>query len=190
MVKRNPNDPASIISNGISQSLVYICIYYKWKPIALIQIVGQTSAGLVQVGIVVQKMEAYEAGPSEAMDVDQQPVQTNGEFSAPAQRGPRASSVPIKHPDYTVGYVYSTEMMAHFSPQGHPERPARIDRIWNTLQNDQLTQKMKWLPIRPVRKEEALLVHSDDHWDKVIAIQCALFRFSLCFIKNTEDVRE
>ncbi|KIK09100.1 hypothetical protein K443DRAFT_671597 [Laccaria amethystina LaAM-08-1] len=116
-------------------------------------------------------MEAYEAGSSEAMDVDQQPVQTNGEISAPAQRGPRASSVPFKHPDYTVGYVYSTEMMAHFSPQGHPERPARIDRIWNTLQNDQLTQKMKWLPIRPVRKEEALLVHSDDHWDKVIAIQ-------------------
>jgi hypothetical protein len=169
------------LTEYLSQKLVYICVYYKWEPIALIQTVGQT-AGRVLVRIVVQKiMEAYEAGSSEAMDVDQQPVQTNGEISAPAQRGPRASSVPIKHPDYTVGYVYSTEMMAHFSPQGHPERPARIDRIWNTLQNDQLTQKMKWLPIRPVRKEEALLVHSDDHWDKVIAIQCALFRLSLFF---------
>ncbi|KAG5639404.1 hypothetical protein H0H81_002936 [Sphagnurus paluster] len=30
---------------------------------------------------------------------------------------------------------------------------------------------MKWLPIRPVKKEEAMLVHSEDHWEKVQAIQ-------------------
>ncbi|KAF9049799.1 histone deacetylase complex protein [Panaeolus papilionaceus] len=84
---------------------------------------------------------------------------------------PRASSVPIHPPNYTVGYVYSSDMMSHFCPGGHPEQPARIQRIWQNLVHHQLTKEMKWLPIREVQKHEALLVHSEDHWDKVIAIQ-------------------
>jgi histone deacetylase 6 len=86
---------------------------------------------------------------------------------------PRASSVPIKYPDFSVGYVYSSEMMSHFSPQGHhPEQPQRIQRIWVALKSGQLTEKMKWIPIREVRRDETLLVHSEDHWNKVIALQC------------------
>lgn len=85
--------------------------------------------------------------------------------------GPRASSVPLNQYRYTVGCVYSAEMTSHFSPHGHPEQPARISRIWQALVHGRYTKKMKWLPIRAVRKEEALLVHSEDHWDKVQAIQ-------------------
>ena len=89
-----------------------------------------------------------------------------------AQRQPRASSVPLVPDNYAVGYVYSSEMMIHFSPHGHPEQPARVQEIWRTLVQDQLTKSMKWIPIRNVRKDEALLVHSEDHWDKVLSIQC------------------
>lgn len=109
---------------------------------------------------------------SDRMDVDtESPVERKTEQEAVVQK-PRASSVPFKYPDFTVGYVYSSEMMSHFSPHGHPEQPLRIQRIWMALKLGQLTEKMKWIPIREVRREETLLVHSEDHWSKVIALQC------------------
>ena len=111
------------------------------------------------------------AGPSEmAMDVDER-------VPSPAPVRPlyaqhmRASSLPIKPQEFTVGFVYSTEMMIHFDPNGHPEQPERISRIHDALEEANCLSKMKRLPIRPVRKEESLLVHSEDHWDKVRDIQ-------------------
>jgi len=108
----------------------------------------------------------------ENMDVDDHPSASNPSFVASAFLDrPRASSVPL-HPDnYTVGYVFSSEMTSHFSPHGHPENPERIKRIHSALTAARHTEKMKRLPIRSVRKEEALLVHSEDHWEKVAAIQ-------------------
>ena len=106
------------------------------------------------------------------MDVDDHPSTSNASFVAsPLLDRPRASSVPLRRDNYTVGYVFSSEMTSHFSPHGHPEDPERIKRIYSALIAARHTEKMKRLPIRPVRKEEALLVHSEDHWDKVAAIQ-------------------
>lgn len=85
---------------------------------------------------------------------------------------PRASSLPLHSFDFTVGYVYSSEMMQHYDPYGHPEQPERISRIMETIRAAHCHDKMKRLPIRPVKREEVLLVHSEDHWDKVEAIQC------------------
>ncbi|KAF8806401.1 histone deacetylase complex protein [Phlegmacium glaucopus] len=118
----------------------------------------------------MERPQATGPSPSDSMNVDSDVVSPRVAMSIPAQR-PRATSLPANPPDYTVGYIYSSEMMSHFSPHGHPEQPARIQQIWQTLVRDQLTKKMKWLPIREVRRDEALLVHSEDHWDKVIAIQ-------------------
>ena len=125
---------------------------------------------MLSLSQVEQEMERPPAGPSpsDSMDVDSDVVSARVASSS----RPRATSLPANPPEYTVGYIYSSEMMSHFSPHGHPEQPARIQQIWQTLVRDQLTKKMKWLPIRQVRKEEALLVHSEDHWDKVIALQC------------------
>lgn len=89
---------------------------------------------------------------------------------------PRASSVPLRHSDFTAGFVYSAEMTSHFSPHGHPEAPERISRIWLAIVEAHFNKKMKWIPIRPVHKQEALLVHSEDHWDKVNAIQRKFFK--------------
>ncbi|KAF8345892.1 histone deacetylase complex protein [Amanita rubescens] len=91
-------------------------------------------------------------------------------YAAPPSR-PRAASVPLHPSALTVGYVYAAEMTAHFNPAGHPECPDRIVAIYHALVMAHYSPKMKWIPIRPVRREEALLVHSEDHWDKVLAIQ-------------------
>jgi histone deacetylase 6 len=109
------------------------------------------------------------------MDVDHdgepvpQPLHIDRQIS---EDPPRASSLPLHLSELTVGYVYSSEMMQHYSPQGHPEQPERISRIMQAIKAAHYHGKMKRLPIRPVKRDEALLVHSEDHWDKVQAIQC------------------
>ncbi|TFK25666.1 histone deacetylase clr3 [Coprinopsis marcescibilis] len=133
-------------------------------------------------------MDGIQEQNNDAMDIDRPgdvegtSRSTNGiagpssltrQWSTPVPRQPRASSMPLTASEYTVGYVYSVDMMMHFSldPHGHPEQPNRIKNIWQTLVKEHLTERMKWLPIRPVKKEEAMLVHGEDHWDKVIQIQ-------------------
>ncbi|KAH9921519.1 histone deacetylase complex protein [Epithele typhae] len=60
-------------------------------------------------------------------------------------------------------------MMTHSCLRGHPEQPARISRIFDILTENGCFQRMRELPIRPVHREEALLVHSQALWDKVLA---------------------
>lgn len=117
-------------------------------------------------------MNGQVAGTS--MDVDGEEYHQNQvsiqRSSSPVQR---ASSVPHRLPHFTVGYVYSQDMMLHSSATGeHPEQPERISRIRTAIRDANLLQKMKQIPIRPVKRDEALLVHSQEHWHKVLAIQC------------------
>ncbi|KAL1748791.1 hypothetical protein HDZ31DRAFT_29029 [Schizophyllum fasciatum] len=70
-----------------------------------------------------------------------------------------------------VGYVYSTEMLGHCKPEGHEEQPARITRIYEALQASGCIDSMIRLKIRPALKEEVVLVHSEDHWNKIMAFQ-------------------
>ena len=96
----------------------------------------------------------------------------------PRQLVARASSLPpILNPsNTTVGYVYSTLMMTHTNTRGHhEEQPDRISRIFNLLKDSDCLTKMRRLPIRPVAREEALLVHSEALWEKIMAIQCRNF---------------
>lgn len=109
------------------------------------------------------------------MDVDDEetqnvPVRMQRSPSPPR---PRAQSEPLQPPkQYTVGYVYSMDMLIHASLHGHPEQPDRISRIYQAIRAANLISKMKHIPIRPVYRNEALLVHTQEHWDKVFAIQC------------------
>ncbi|CAK5281569.1 unnamed protein product, partial [Mycena citricolor] len=120
------------------------------------------------------------------MDVDMEPVASGSDIrvdeipDAPIVRKPRspsppprASSVPLNPTFATVGFVYSAEMMAHrsTSQQGHPEDPERIMKIWDALTANHYVKRGKRIPTRMVQRHEALLVHSDDLWDKVEAIQ-------------------
>ena len=71
-----------------------------------------------------------------------------------------------------VGYVFSPEMLGHSKPEGHEEQPARITRIFEALQKSGCIELMIRLKIRPALKEEVILVHSEDHWNKIMAFQC------------------
>ncbi|KAL1759399.1 hypothetical protein FB107DRAFT_270971 [Schizophyllum commune] len=70
-----------------------------------------------------------------------------------------------------VGYVFSPEMLGHSKPEGHEEQPARITRIFEALQKSGCIELMIRLKIRPALKEEVILVHSEDHWNKIMAFQ-------------------
>ena len=107
---------------------------------------------------------------NDAMDVDEHPPRVPHRPASPLPR--RAQSEPFHAPDFTVGYVFSSDMLLHVSNHGHPEQPGRITRIYDTLRGANLISKMKQIPIRPVLRNEALLVHTQEHWDKVLAIQC------------------
>lgn len=65
------------------------------------------------------------------------------------------------------GYVYDVRMLLHSPLEYHPEAPARIIGIHDKLREAGCLNRMKMIPIRKVTKLEALLVHSEDHWDKV-----------------------
>ncbi|CDO76009.1 hypothetical protein BN946_scf184665.g1 [Trametes cinnabarina] len=110
----------------------------------------------------------------DSMDVDRTADTTPANASAINGHAPsvRASSVPatLRESAYQVGYVYSSKMMAHTCAQEHCEQPERISRIFDVLNKNHCLEKMKRLPIRRVLREEALLVHSQALWDKVLAL--------------------
>ncbi|KAK0473129.1 hypothetical protein EDD18DRAFT_1227323 [Armillaria luteobubalina] len=85
----------------------------------------------------------------------------------------RATSAPLAdvvRPHVAV--VYSSEMTCHRPLiEEHFEQPARITRIWETITAAGCTLKMKRIPIRPAHKNEVLLVHSEEHWDRVQALR-------------------
>ena len=107
------------------------------------------------------------AGPSNvAMDVDP-PVSPSRQTMPPPPLRANISQV-----EATVGFVYSTEMTEHFNAaETHHECPERIVRVFKKLSETACISRMKQLPIREVHKEEALLVHTEDHWYKVRAFQ-------------------
>lgn len=107
------------------------------------------------------------------MDVDDEETPVRVQPPPSLAFRPRAQSEPLHAPEqFTVGYVYSMDMLLHASTHGHPEQPRRISRIFEAIQGAHLISKMKEIPIRPVYRNEALLVHTEEHWDKVLAIQC------------------
>ncbi|EIN11329.1 histone deacetylase clr3 [Punctularia strigosozonata HHB-11173 SS5] len=100
----------------------------------------------------------------EAVSTDRDPI--------PHISHQRASSEPIdfRLPRHSIGYVFDARMMAHSCLDGHPEQPERIVSIYRLLAENGCLEKMKHIPIRMVKKQEALLVHSEELWDKVLAI--------------------
>jgi len=108
----------------------------------------------------------------EADNASQGEVASSAPMSRPSTVPMRASSVPLHFKEYTAGYVYSSEMLGHLCLKGHPEQPERIARIFQAIKDANFLVKMKQLATRPVTRSEVLLVHSEDHWDKVLDIQC------------------
>lgn len=80
-------------------------------------------------------------------------------------------------PMASTGYVYDTRMLDHWpmiqpdeDEYPHPEQPARISKIYFALRTAMCFKKMRKISTRFLEKHEAMLIHSEDHWDKVEAI--------------------
>lgn len=96
----------------------------------------------------------------------------------------RSSSVPLDKSPLTTkkcGYVYDLRMLLHAPLQAsddHPEAPARIQGIAYKLKEGGLLNRMKLINARKVTEMEALLVHSEDHLQKINLIECELQFYS------------
>ena len=65
------------------------------------------------------------------------------------------------------GLVYDERMCQHQDPIGpHPERPARITRIYQELKDAGLLPATKRFPARTATREELLTVHTEDWLDE------------------------
>ncbi|WFD33683.1 histone deacetylase [Malassezia cuniculi] len=64
------------------------------------------------------------------------------------------------------GIVFDSRMMLHATPadDGHPERPERIARIFDLLQQNGYVARMTRIPSRAAFLEEAKLVHDEKMW--------------------------
>lgn len=94
-------------------------------------------------------------------------------YFSPALDAPnrlRASSLPANLdnlPELKTGYVFDDRMMLHSPVEYHPEAPARLLGIHRKLRDGGCLTRMKLIPARLARKSEVLMVHSEDHWEKV-----------------------
>lgn len=137
------------------------------------QVVAEAS---IPVGVARQEASITEYSDS-AMEVDD-PNEAPQTQQATTSRVvgdnivQRASSLPATlEPKYRFGYVYDDMMLLHNPQTEHPEMPERILQIFHKLQRGGVIKYMKRVPIRDARKYEVLLVHSEDHWEKVEAIK-------------------
>jgi len=75
-----------------------------------------------------------------------------------------------------VGYCYDPRMREHKNlTYDHPEQPARISSIFETLEASGCTSRMIVLPVREVSEDEVTLVHSRKVWKRVNDIECKAF---------------
>jgi len=78
-------------------------------------------------------------------------------------------------PPTRVGYCYDPRMRGHkHLSYDHPEQPARITSIFETLENSGCTSRMIVLPTREVSEDEVALVHSRNVWERVNEIECKI----------------
>ena len=78
-------------------------------------------------------------------------------------------------PPTRVGYCYDPRMRGHkHISYDHPEQPARITSIFETLEDSGCTSRMIVLPAREVSEDEVALVHSKRVWERVNEIECKI----------------
>ncbi|CEL60590.1 histone deacetylase 6/10 [Rhizoctonia solani AG-1 IB] len=100
-------------------------------------------------------------------------METSVEASSQAQE-------PVPYHHLRTGYCYDSAMTMH-TQQGmdpddpesehHPEKPQRITCIRAILANNRLLERMQQIPIRQVRMNEVMLVHTRDLVDKVAGLE-------------------
>ncbi|KAH8116654.1 histone deacetylase clr3 [Phellopilus nigrolimitatus] len=161
---------ASVPATTTLEETVATSVTIESAPTSEVPDAASMDVDAVNAGAVVVNAEPAQpaAGPSGSGARDFS--------SAPAPSATsRASSLPVgldaAAPRARFGYVFDERMMLHAPLAGaHPEAPARIVGVHSRLREAGCLARMKLIPIRSARKMEVLLVHSEDHWEKVMMI--------------------
>lgn len=90
---------------------------------------------------------------------------------------------PVPNHHLRTGYCYDSAMTLHtqqgFDPDApdehHPEKPQRITCIRAILAMKGLLERMHQIPIRLVRTNEVMLVHTRDLVEKVAGLESTYF---------------
>ena len=121
---------------------------------------------------------------SSSMSTPLNPALSRASGSMSGSRSSRSARVPSpaggRPRAYRTGYIYDIMMLLHcqdgYTPtedsvvdsgDGHPEEPMRIKRIYMRLKEAGLIGRMKKLEFEPVTQEQAVMVHTEEHWAKV-----------------------
>jgi len=73
--------------------------------------------------------------------------------------------------DSTLCLLYNQQMEEHCDDEPHPECPERISRIWAALKEAGVVGREGVVKLengRLLTKEEALLVHDEEHWERLM----------------------
>lgn len=128
-------------------------------------------------------MDPVQTGPSEAgshfLQVNGEPLVVATAELHVQDEGNGSDSYLSEYEPQRTGYVYDTRMLDHWptiepeeDDEPHPEQPARISMIYSALRTAMCFKKMRKISTRLLERHEAMLIHSEDHWDKVEAIAC------------------
>ena len=70
-----------------------------------------------------------------------------------------------------TGVVFSDRFKDHRTGEGHPENPSRLGAVRRALDAPSLSGRLTSLEPRPATRDEILLVHTDRHYQEILATQ-------------------
>ena len=69
--------------------------------------------------------------------------------------------------DKKVALLYDEAVLEHRPPEGHPERPARVQAVMDRLQQSGALERLTRLPVTPATRTQMERVHTADYLDFV-----------------------
>lgn len=75
--------------------------------------------------------------------------------------------------DKQVALLYDPAVLEHRPPEGHPERPARVQAVMDLLEREGMLDRLTRLPVTPATRAQLELVHAPEYLDFVEQIVSA-----------------
>jgi len=69
--------------------------------------------------------------------------------------------------DKKVALLYDSAVLEHRPPEGHPERPARVQAVMDLLEREQMLDRLTRLPVTPATRAQIERVHTPEYLDFV-----------------------
>ena len=76
-------------------------------------------------------------------------------------------------PDKKVALLYDPAVLEHRPPEGHPERPARVQAVMDLLEQSGMLDRLTRLPVTPATRAQIELVHTPEYLDFVEQVVAA-----------------